>query len=368
MRESKPARVPPAAVARAVEHVYNAVGSFQQRILPPEAVMMTAITNGLVVTRSIAAVAELGVADHLAAGPRHVDDLAHLTGAHPGALYRVLRMLAGEGLFVEVEERRFGLGRLGECLREDAPGSLRGWARYAGTEWAWRLWGSLDATLRNGRSMHENVNDMRFFEWHEQNPTYASVFDAAMNSASSMVNPAIVAAYDLADAASLIDVAGGNGSLLSCFLGANPHLRGTLFDRPHVIDVARAAPYLAPPSLAARTSYAAGDFFESLPPGHDVHVLKWILHDWSDEEAGRILANVRRAAARGSRLLVVEMVVEPGNRPSAAKVLDVVMLALTGGRERTADEFRALLATAGFDLRRVVPTASPFSVIEAVAV
>lgn len=324
--------------------------------------------NSFGLTRCIWAAAELGVADHLAAGPMPVEELARAVGANADALYRILRALASAGIFEEVNERCFALNRLADCLRSDAPFSMRAWARYTGADWYWNVWSSFMTTVQNGRTIHENIHHERFFEHYAKNPGYTAIFDEAMCSASSLANPAIAGGYDFSAIRSLVDIGGGQGALLAAILQANPALRGTLYERAEVVDRAREAGFLSLPAVAERVSFVSGNVFDSVPSGHDGYLMKWILHDWNDDEAALVLDNVRRAAAPGAKLLVAEMIVEPGNDPSAAKLLDLAMLALTGGRERTRIEYRTLLAKAGFDLRRVLPTASPYSVLESVAV
>ncbi|HEX2570699.1 MAG TPA: methyltransferase [Polyangia bacterium] len=374
-RPGMPPRMPPVAAARMVEGAASALDALKTRLLPAPAIMGTVLSGGMILARCVSAAAELRVADHLAEGPRDVEELARLCDCNVDALYRFLRALAGHGIFEELDGRRFQLNRLSECLRSDVPMSLRGWAHYAGVEWYWQLWGSFVGTLRNGKTVHENLHERRFFEWYEENPEYAEVFDEAMSSFSRVANPAIVAGYDFAALETLVDVGGGQGSLLGTILHACPRLRGTLFDQPQVIEKARLAADLADPAVAERCEFVTGSFFDELPPGRDAYLFKWILHDWTDDEVRRILRNCRRAMAqggpgggRGRRLLVVEMLIEPGNRPSPAKLLDIAMLALTGGRERTAAEFRALFEETGFLLQGIHPTVSPYSVIEAIAV
>jgi hypothetical protein len=353
-------------VARLAEQAYNALGSLQARLLPPEAVMMNMI-NGFGLPRCIWVAAELGVADRLADAPMYVEDLAQAVGANSDALYRVLRALASAGIFEEVGQGRFAINRLADCLRSDAPLSMRPWAQYVGAEWYWQAWGSFMATVKNGKTIHENVHNRRFFQYYADNPGYTEMFDAAMSSVSALANPAIVGGYDFSRLGSVVDLGGGEGALLAAVLHENPGVRGTLYDRAEVMTRARNGGPLAMPSIAERVTFATGDFFESVPSGHDAYLMKWILHDWDDAEAGIILGNVRRAAARGTRLIVAEMMVDDGNAPSAAKLLDLAMLGLTGGRERTEAGYRGLFSDAGFSLRRVFPTASPFSVMEAIA-
>jgi hypothetical protein len=369
MSGSQRPRMPPVAAVRMVEGAVEALDALKTRLLPAQVVMSTVLSGGLILSRCVSAAAELGVADHLAEGSRSIEDLARLCDCNEDALYRFLRALAGHGIFEELEGRRFQQSRLSECLRSDVPMSLRGWAHYAGVEWYWQLWGSLVGTLRNGKTVHENLHQRRFFEWYEDHPAYAQVFDEAMSSFSGVANPAIVAGYDFAALDTLVDVGGGQGSLLGSILRSCPRLRGTLFDQPQVIEKARRSSDLGDPEVAGRCEFIGGSLFEELPPGRAAYLFKWILHDWNDEEVRHILHNCRRAmGGRGQRLLVVEMLIESGNRPSPAKLLDIAMLALTGGRERTVEEFRALFEETGFALKDVHPTVSPYSLIEAVAI
>ena len=364
-RVPPPSSVPP-AIARFAERTYHALGSLQSRLLPPEAVMMNLI-NGFGLPRCIWVAAELGIADRLAEGPLDVEDLARAVDANADALYRVLRALASAGIFEEDGERRFAINRLAECLRSDAPMSMRPWARYVGAGWYWEAWGSFMTTVKNGRTIHENVHGRRFFEYYADNHGYTELFDAAMSSASALAIPAIVGGYDFSQLRSVVDVGGGEGSLLAAILHANPGVSGTLYDRAEAVERARHEGPLSDPALAGRVTFEAGDFFASVPAGYDAYLLKWIVHDWNDAEAGVLLGNVRRASSAGTRLLVAEMLVGEPNAPTAAKLLDLAMLGLTGGRERTEAAYRALLSEAGFDLRRVFATASPFSVIEGLA-
>jgi C-methyltransferase len=361
-RTIPPSRVPP-VIARLAQGVHRALGRVRNYLLPPEAVMLNQIYS-LKLLRCIWIAAELGIADRLAHGAMHVDDLARAVDANPDALRRVLRALASADIFEESAEGTFALNRLANCLATDAPSSVRASARYMGSQWNWAAWGALMPTVRNGRTIHENVHQQRFFEHYEANG-YTPMFDAAMTGLSSLFAPAIVDGYDFGTLNSLVDIAGGEGALLAEILKANPSLRGALYERPEVIERAQSAPFLAAPELQSRATFVSGDIFEAIPGNFDGYFMKWILHDWSDAQAARILDNVRRAARSGARLIVAEMVLETSN--TTANLLDVAMLALTGGRERTASEYRKLFSTAGFELVRVHPTASPFSLLEGLA-
>ena len=337
--------------------------------LPPQAVLLRMLGDGFILSRALGTAAVLGVADHFAQGPRPVEEVARATQTDPDALFRLLRFLASVGIFEQDGDRRFKLGPLGGPLVSSAPGSLAKWASYLGHEWYWEAWSHLPATIRNGQSVHENAHQCRFFEWYGKSPERAQAFDAGMTSISALFAPAIVSGYDYSGLSTLVDVAGGQGSLLAAILAQHPGIRGTLCDQPSVIQAARSAGHLKPFEEAGRAELLEGNLFEALPPGRDAYLLKWIIHDWNDEEARRILTVCREAlGSKGGKLLLVETILEEGKGPSMAHTMDLAMMALTGGRERTVEEFRTLLSATRFELTRVVPTPSPFSIIEARAV
>jgi hypothetical protein len=331
---------------------------------------MNMASTAMLMSRCIYVAAELGLADLLSQGPRHVEDLALATQTHADSLYRVLCALESLGIVEQVEERRFRNSPVAAGLRSDVPGSARGWVRFVGSEFLWDHYGHMLGSVKNGKTVHENLHQMRFFEWYARHPEAARIFNEAMTSVSEMTNPAVVAAYDFSGIRSIADVAGGHGSLLAGILRAHPGIQGVLVDQPAVIEGARGAGLLSEFERAGRCQLVGGDFFQALPPGLDAYLFKWILHDWSDEEVKRILTVVRKAAgAPGHKLLVVEMVVDPvPARGLTARMLDMAMLTTTGGRERTAQEYAELFAATGFELKRVVPTMSPFSIVEAVSV
>lgn len=240
---------------------------------------------------------------------------------------------------------------------------MRAFAVMLGEEWAWRPWGHLLDSVATGQPAFEHAHGMGVFAYLAERPDASAVFDAAMTGRTGPEADAVVAAYDFSPCGTVVDVAGGQGSLLAAILRANPAARGILFEQPHVLPEARRS--LDAAGLGPRCELVAGDFFASAVAGGDAYVLKKIVHDWDDARAGRILAQVRRAMPTTARLLLVETVVPPGNEPAFGKLADLAMLVWTGGRERTEAEFRALLAAAGFELTRVVPTRSTLSVIEA---
>lgn len=320
------------------------------------------LASGAWVTQMIHVAAELGVADPMAAGERSVEELAEACGADADSLFRLLRGLASLGIFQETAPRHFALTPLAEPLRSDHPHSMRLAARLMGDE-HYLGWADLLHSVRSGEGAFRHRYGMSVFEWYQQNPVRGTIFDRAMGDHSRAQTEALLAAYDFSDIAHLVDVGGGQGLLLQRLLAAYPTLRGTVLDQPQVV-----APVAVPPELAGRLTLQGGDFFAAVPAGADAYLLKHIIHDWGDEACLRILGLIRAAMAAGARVLLVEQVIPPGNAPFPGKLLDLNMLVMTeGGRERTPSEYANLLGKAGLSLQRIVPTASPVSVVEAVA-
>jgi hypothetical protein len=307
------------------------------------------------VSQAIHVAAVLGIADLLAEGPRTADELAESTETHPDALYRLLRALAGAGVFAETEERRFAGNALGDSLRSDAPGSVRDMAILLGQPYVWTPWAHLLDSVRTGENAFRHVHGESVWEYRAKHPEESAAFDRAMAAGTAAVDRALIDAYDFSRFRSIVDVGGGTGALLRALLAAHPQLHGVLFDRPHVVDGLR----------LERGEVVGGSFFESVPAGADAYLLKWIIHDWEDAESLAILRTVRRAIPAGGSLLVVDRVLGGPNDSLDDKLADLNMLVLPGGRERSLDEFAALFAGAGFELVGSTPTASPLDVIEA---
>jgi hypothetical protein len=301
------------------------------------------LTDGYVVTQLLWVAAELRIADELAGGPRTAEELAEKVGADAGALRRVLRGLAAEEVFDELPDRRFGLTATGELLREGVEGSQRGAVLARGGLYYGALAGLLDA-VRDGGTPFERVHGVTFFQYLDAHPANSARFQGSMAVRAAREAAAVVEAYDFRRFRSLVDVGGGSGVLLREILRAAPQLSATLFDRPEVVrDV--------------QVPAVGGDFFSDVPAGADAYVLSRVIHDWSDDEAVAILRTVRRAIPDAGTLLLVEAVLpERAADDPAAVRMDVHMLTLLGGQERTADEFAALLDVAGFRLDRVLPT------------
>ena len=336
---------------------------------PPQAEMRNLIA-GYWVSRLIYVAAKLGLADLLKDGLRTSEDLAAAAGVHPPALYRVLRTLAGYGLFAETKGRRFKLTPLGATLRTDVPASMHGFALMLVEKHVWDAWEQLLYAVQTGRLPFDKIFGIPFYRYLEQHPDDLKVFGEAMTSLSGTENPEIAAAYQKihksAGIRTLIDVAGGHGSLLATILKKNPKLRGVLFDVPPVIARARNERHLTATGVAERCTFMAGDFFASVPRGGDAYLMKYILHNWDDENSVRILTKCREAMNPKGRILVADPVIPPGDKPDWGKLLDIQMMVVVPGKERTKEEFAALFKRAGLKLTRVLPTRCPLSLVEAV--
>lgn len=322
------------------------------------------LINGAVISKSLSVAARLGVADRLAEGPRHFEALAGDVGAEPMALYRILRALASRGVFFEQGEESgvFELSSSANLLRSDIAGSRREFAAMHGAPWMWDAIGYAHRTVENGAPAFRDRYEMGIFEYFQEVPEEGAEFYEGMRQVTERLLPAVLDAYDFSTYTHVMDIGGGLGNLLAALLQAYPHLQGTLFDLPARTDEART--FLDGQEVGDRCAVMGGDFFEAIPEGADLHVLKWIIHDWSDEQAGTILRNCRRAIAPGGRLLLVEQVLPAANQPSWAQVLDIIMMLMEGGRERTESEFARLFRDAGFRLSRCVPLEGPWCLIE----
>lgn len=336
----------------------------QPDIMPPAMQMMQMIT-GCWVSQSIYAAARLGIADQLKTGPKSYTELATLTGSHAPSVYRLMRALASVGVFAETEVGIFTLTPLSHCLRSDVPESIRDVSVVMGDPEHYGSWGNILHSVQTGQSGFENIYGKNVFEYYAENPEPAAAFDRAMSSFSSLEITAVVNEFDFSGIETLVDVAGGQGYLLLAILAANPTLQGILFDQPDVID--RAKSFVAAQPASSRCQLSAGNFFESVPQGADAYMLKHVIHDWDDPRSIVILKRCYEAMLKNGRVLLVEQVIPSGNAPSLGKLLDVNMLVMCpGGKERTADEYRDLLAAAGFRLTRIVPTSGLVSVIEGI--
>jgi hypothetical protein len=331
---------------------------------PSSVVALRRLVNGYQVSQALHVAATLGIADLLAAGPRTSAEIAAAVGAHPRALYRLLRTLASLGVFHEDDtaEHRFALTPLGEGLRTDTPDSVAGWAAYIGQPYSWSAWAQLLHSVQTGENAFRQVHGMDVWEYRAQHPDDSAAFDRAMTANTRQRLAALLAAYDFSRFATIVDVGGGRGAFLAALLAAYPTAHGVLFDRPHV--VAGAETELRAAGIADRCRITGGDFFQAVPTGGDAYVLMQIVHDWEDAEATAILRRCREAMRADARLLVIEWELLEPNAGAEGKLTDLVMLVTAGGQERTRSEYAALFAAAGFQLAAVTPTTSGWSIFE----
>ena len=303
------------------------------------------LINGFQVSQAISVAATLGIPDLLHHGPRRCDELAIEAGAQPAGLYRLLRALAAVGVVEELEGRQFVLTALGEPLRTDVPSSRNAWARLVGQSNYWEAWCGLLGSVQTGKTAFNSVHGASVWDYRANHLSDAATFDRAMGTITEQIAEAILAVLDFREFGIVADIGGGEGALLAKILQAYPNVRGILFDQPHVATKAK---HLS--ALTHRCEVIGGDFFRAVPTGADAYLLKWILHDWDDESAVALLLSCHRAMSSTSRLIIVEYVVEPPNQGPEGKFMDLNMMVITGGVERTRDEFDRLLGAAGFRL------------------
>jgi O-methyltransferase domain/Dimerisation domain len=307
--------------------------------------------------------AKLGLADLLAKGPMSAEQLAERTDTHAPSLYRLMRTLASLGIMTEDSSHHFALTPIGEAMKTGAPGSARATILTIASPFWSSGFSELMYSVQTGKSGFEKLTKMPIFDWFSEHPEEASLFNETMLGIHGAEPAAVAAAYDFSGLKTIVDVGGSTGNLLATVLEHNPECRGILFDMPHVVRDAPA--FLKARGLADRIKIEPGSFFENVPPGGDAYMLSHIIHDWSEDQCLTILNNCKRVMNSDTRLMIIEMVLPPGDTPHPGKMLDMMMLVGPGGRERTAEEYGELLGKAGLRLTRVVPTESAVSVVEA---
>jgi SAM-dependent methyltransferase len=331
--------------------------------MPPQ-ITLFQMMSGYWVSQVIYVAAKLGLADLLKDGPKKTDELAKATETHAPTLYRLLRALSSLGLLTEDADGRFTLTALGAPL-QDGPGSVRAMTLHLGEGASWQAWGELLHSVKTGETAFKHVHGMEVFPYYAGHAESNRVFNQAMTDYSEAVGAAVLAAYDFSRVGTIVDIGGGHGSLLALILKANPNSRGILFDIPSAVEGAEGR--IGAEGLTKRCELIGGDFFDSVPAGGDVYILKSIIHDWDDERARAILKNIGRAMKPDAKLLLVETVIpERSSEPSFSQLGDLHMLVMTGGRERSAAEFAALFDAAGIKLLNVIPTQSMVSIVEGV--
>jgi O-methyltransferase domain/Dimerisation domain len=359
---STTAKVPPAAAARAIEWVRHHLYRLNQRLMPAPAAMMEMIVATWV-SQAITVAADLGVADALADGPLTIDELAAKVGADSDALSRLLRALIGRGVFCHRRDGRYELNSLARTLCSDAEASMTWAAKFYGSGEQRARWTLLAHSIRTGKSVVPVMHGKESFDYFAEDPRHADLFNRTMASISQLTDASVAAGYDFGAYPTIVDIGGGHGPLLATILAATPGSQGVLYDLPAVVS---AAPkILCERGVADRVRIEEGSFFDGIPAGGDVYVLKNIMHDWPDRQAVQILRNVRAAAQRDATILLVELVIPEHDRDFPGKWADLEMLLNLAARERTAAEYRNLLSQAGFQMTRLVPTASPLSLVEA---
>ncbi len=359
---SKSPMVPPARLARAVERMRHYLHRLHQRCIPAPAAMMEMIVATWT-SQAITVAAQLGVADALSDGPLPLEELATRVGADGDALRRLLRALIGKGIFRHRRDGRYELNSLAATLRSDAPISMSCAAQFYGSAEQRERWTLLVDSIRTGNTVVPTLRGMESFDYFAGQHELAELFNQTMTSVSELTDGSVVAGYDFSTYSTIVDVGGGHGPLLATILAGAPASRGVLYDLPRV--VADAPRLLGEHHVGNRVRIAEGSFFDSVPAGGDAYILKNILHDWPDDKAVQILRNVRTAAGPRAAVLLIELVIPKHDRDFPGKWVDLEMLLNLGARERTADEYQALLGRAGLQMTRVVQTASPLSVVEA---
>ncbi len=321
------------------------------------------LATGYWVPRCLHVVAEAGIADLLDDRPETAEVLARKIDAHPGALGRILRLLAAHGIFAEAAGGSFAHTPASRLLRSDHPQSQRSFARMMGMSVHWAAYGELEYSLRTGKAAIGRVTGGSTFEYLAAHPAQARLFDEAMTGKSQAQLAAVLRAYDFSRFATLADIGGGRGHLLEAVLRAAPRASGVVFDLPYV--VAAASP---PADLSGRLRFQAGDFFKDTLPACDAYLLMSVIHDWNDAESVAILQAVRRAAPPHAKLLLIELLVPEDTGAHVAKALDIEMLVMTSGKERTRAEYAEIYQAAGFRLEEVIATPGATAILQGAVV
>ena len=318
--------------------------------------------SAYLLSRALHVAAELGIADYLTDGSKSPAELAEATNCDKDALYRLLRMLASNGVFAEDAQGHFGLTPLANALRSDIEGSLRDAIRMVDETW-WNAYGHLTYSVRTGQPAFAQVTGLKSFEYHSCHPEVNERFANGMANFGSHENRLIAAAYNFSQFECIVDVGGGRGGLIAEILKAYPTIRGILYDRA---DVVNHPDCIIAGGLDGRCELVAGDFFTSVPAGGDLYVMKRIIHDWDDDRSALVLGNCKQAMGEKGRILTIDAVIPSGNGSHPAKDSDLLMMALLGGRERTEEEFRCLYGRAGLQLTKIIPTPSLLSIVEGI--
>ncbi|WP_338868080.1 methyltransferase [Spirosoma sp. SC4-14] len=329
--------------------------------LPPP-VQMLHLIAGFWSSQIIYVIARLGIADVFREGPQTAETVALQTNTHGPSIYRLLRAATSIGLFVGNQNKTFTITGLGKTLMTDSPGSHRDFAIAELGQEHYQGWGNLAYSIQTGTVAFQALSGQNVWDYYKDHPNDGQRFIMAMSNLSNSFNPAITHSYDFSQFDTVVDVGGAGGTLLCGILRDNPATKGVVFDLPHVVD--HATTYIQEQGLSDRCRILPGDFFDRIPTDGDAYLLKFIIHDWNDEQAVNILKNCYQAMPDHARLLLIESVIPNSNEPNFGKLLDINMLVMTGGMERDADQYGQLLTKAGFHIRQIIPTPSPLQIIE----
>jgi hypothetical protein len=329
----------------------------QERFSLPAQVMQFIV--GKWISKPIYVAAQFGIADYLKDGPKHIDEIARHCNAHSPSLYRVMRALSSIGIFSESADGQFALTPMAELLRT---GRLKAAASMFNSDWNDKAWGSIIESVKTGVPAFEIAHGIPFGPWLESHPHHAGVLHEANTVKAAGSHRAIVDVYDFSKISSLTDIGGGQGLLMAEILTAYPSLAGTIADRPSALTGAEQL--LRKRGLDHRCQLVVCDFFKTIPAGSDAYFMSNILHDWPDELCIKLLKNCSGVMQPDGKLLIVEMLITPGNSPSVAKLLDLEMMVLTGGRERTLEELKVLLKTVDLNVSQIIPVKETLSIIE----
>lgn len=355
--------IPPSAVAEMATRFRNGLERAHTGMAPPFLVVLERLF-GLIDNRLLAVAVDLEIPDHLHEREMTVAELAEATDAHVDSLERMLRYLVARGIFRRTSHDRYANNAASDCIRKDHPWSWRDWVRFFGSDWNLKIWAEAKHSVMTGESAAIAATGQPFFDYvNEQNPDAADAFNGAMRSGSRVQGLLVQRAYDFERVKHVCDIGGGSGAILADLLDEHPHLQGTLFELPEVTEIATA--HFRSRGLVDRCTIVSGDFFEAVPPGCDLYTLYAIVHDWGDEEAVKILGNIRTAMDTHGKVLVIEGLLPQDDRYSFTKSSDMLMLVLAGaGRERSMDEFQSLFTEAGFRLARTIKLPSLFRIFE----
>jgi len=335
-----------------VVKIISFLKKIEQTIMPPEAYILSTMTNGLIISRCLSVVADLEVADYID-GVVHIDVLSSKINCNSDALYRILRCLSSVGIFKENSNKRFSHSNLSLVLKRDNNKTVLNWLKYFNSKEQFEQWNAIVSTVKNGKTVYENNFGVSIFDWYKENQEAQKLFHNAMQNISDITNYDIINSYNFSNINSVMDIGGGNGSLLKDVLFNNTHLQGAVYDLFEKTDF----------SEEKNIQFINGDFFECIPKEFDVYIMKSILHDWNNEDSIKILKNIQKSMHSKSKLLIIETLINE-DKNDFAKITDVAMLTLSGGKERTIKELKKIIDNSGLRIINVITTPTPFSLVE----